>query len=128
MSIRERMKEKGDQQGFTLVELIIVIAILGILAGLAVPKVGNIVGDAEKKANKANIRMIEEACDLYVASGKTELISEQTIDNNHVLIKEGYLKEEPKYPNSENKYYKIIQKDNNRWTAVEVETVPDEIK
>lgn len=57
----------NNRKGFTLVELVIVIAIIGILAAVAIPKFMNVQSDAKAKADLATIQTINNAIELYCA-------------------------------------------------------------
>ena len=56
-----------SQSGFTLIELIMVIVILGILAAVAVPKFVDLSGNAETSACKSNQAVIESAAAIKYA-------------------------------------------------------------
>lgn len=57
---------KGDKQrGFTLIELIIVMAILALLAVLTVPKFAGVLKDKDKDIDNANLKMLQTAVELY---------------------------------------------------------------
>lgn len=56
-----------DEKGFTLIELIVVIAILGILAAIAVPRVTVSLDKAKENANNANLQIVQEAVERYNA-------------------------------------------------------------
>jgi len=51
--------------GFTLVELLVVLAILGMLAALVGPQVLNQLGGAKSKSAQIQIRDLEQALELY---------------------------------------------------------------
>ncbi len=55
------MKRFSSQKGFTMVELIVVIIILGILVAIAVPKYFSMKSQAEEAACRANMRAIQAA-------------------------------------------------------------------
>lgn len=55
----------AGQSGFTLVELLVVLAILGMLAALVGPQVLNQLGGAKSKSAAIQIRDFEQALELY---------------------------------------------------------------
>ena len=59
-----KRKERRDA-GFTLIELMIVLFILGLLAALVAPRLMGRVGQAKIKSAKAQIQLLATALDLY---------------------------------------------------------------
>ena len=53
-----KLIKKNNKKGFTLVELVIVIAILAILALILVPAIGKYIGDANNSKGEASTRTI----------------------------------------------------------------------
>ena len=60
-------KVKKNKKGYTLTELIVVVAILGILAAVATPMVLNQVSKAKNSADLANEKAIENAYLVAIA-------------------------------------------------------------
>lgn len=57
---------KQKNAGFTLVELLVVLAIIGLLAGLVGPKVLNQLSGAKSDAARVQIRDFEQALEIYM--------------------------------------------------------------
>lgn len=70
--MRERiakLKEKfKNQKGFTLIELMGVLAILAVILLIAVPAIGNIIDRAGTSADAANVELVENAAEIAYIS------------------------------------------------------------
>ena len=59
------LNEIKDQRGFTLIELMVVIVILGVLAGLIIPRIMGRPEEARRMKARVQIESIETALKLY---------------------------------------------------------------
>jgi len=64
----ESLRASGNQQGFTLVELMVVVLIVGILVAIAIPVFNAARALTQQRACHANMRTIEGAVQHYLAA------------------------------------------------------------
>lgn len=62
-----------NKKGFTLVELMIVVVIMGILVAVAIPVYGAVTTNAERKTCHANCRIIQETAVNYFLAESTSI-------------------------------------------------------
>lgn len=102
------MLNARKQGGFTLIEIMVVVVILGILAALVVPQVMNRPDQAKVTVAKGDIKAIGAALDMYKLDNYSYPSTQQGLD---ALVKkpggnpqpknwnrDGYLKRVPKDP------------------------------
>jgi type IV pilus assembly protein PilA len=65
-------KKLKDQRGLTLIELLAVVVILGIIAAIAVPSIGNLINNTRDDAVVAEGIQIISAAKLYRASNPAD--------------------------------------------------------
>lgn len=96
MKMRSRMSKHNNQKGFTLVELMVVVVIIGILVAIAVPVYNSVTEKAELSAMEANLRTIDGAIMMYAANNDGAAATQA------LLMTDGaeYLKEWPTSPGS----------------------------
>jgi len=71
-----------NERGFTIMELLVVIVIIGVLAAIGVPAYNNMTKKAKEAACQANKRNIQTAAGMYYADENTTLaVANTTADN-----------------------------------------------
>lgn len=63
-----RFNKANNQGGFTLIELVIIIVVLGILAAVAIPKYQDITGEAKEAAGRAALGSIRSGVTIFYAN------------------------------------------------------------
>ncbi|WP_367340366.1 type II secretion system major pseudopilin GspG [Aminivibrio sp.] len=101
-------KRQQKRKGFTLVEVLVVVVILGLLAALVVPRVVGRGEEAKRTAAAVQIREIEQALEMYrldsslypsTAQGIEALVSKPSIPPEPRKYREGgYLRKLPADP------------------------------
>lgn len=110
------LRKKRNQKGFTLIELMIVVAIIGILAGIAVMSFSSVTDTARGAKVMADLRTIDSAIAIAVSAGAT-------LSDVAALKTGGYLTTEPKAPTGAIKFPKGFSIENNTTETYTIDTV-----
>lgn len=78
--------KKNNKKGFTLVELVIVVAVMAVLVAVAIPTVSSITGSAKKSVGETNARTIESM--LKLKEAELAKVKDGTVTLNAAEVKE----------------------------------------
>ena len=118
-------------KGFSLIELVVVIAILGVLLAIAMPKFISITDDAKINQAKNSLATIIKECSVASLRGKSTLLkdisSAQANLSGFTLKVGGYTQSDPEYGNSD--CYQSIRWPANspRALGTQVYATPDDL-
>lgn len=79
--IRKMLKQ---QEGFTLVELMIVVVILGIISGIGIQQYGQVQEKAREAAHQANLRILKSAVQVYEMGEGTKPVDIAALSPNYL--------------------------------------------
>ncbi|MET3574638.1 prepilin-type N-terminal cleavage/methylation domain-containing protein [Bhargavaea ullalensis] len=92
--VKNKLKE---EKGLTLIELLAVIVILGIIAAIAIPAIGNIIENSRYNAVKGDALNVLSAAQIYYSETKTDTEGDVSVDK---LKTDGYLETAGKIPDT----------------------------
>lgn len=90
------MKKTNRKKGFTIIELVIVIAVIGILAAVLIPTFSNVIENANAAAAKSSARAIFENATIAASMGNVSLngmIIESKDGNYKYIVTDGQLED-----------------------------------
>ena len=107
LAIRSRLSRpaaagRGRQDGFTIIELIIVVALIGILAAIVMPNLKNQPTRAKEAVLKTNLRTLCDVLDQYKGDRGHYPSSLET------LVDDGYLREIPVDPIAKTQEWDVV--------------------
>ena len=85
--------KKLDRSGFTLVELLAVVAILVIIMLIAIPNISSSIERSNERKDAAMEKMVKNAGELYVSRHRSSILKNIPcyISTSEDLVSEGYL-------------------------------------
>lgn len=116
------MRNITNDRGFTIIELIVVIAILGILLAISLPRFDGFTDEAKKAADRSSAATIAKACEMYYVLHNTlptpkDLCDEKLIDKE-ILV--------PQYSNNDTNRGYYVSMTNGTATVYYAKTSIDE--
>jgi prepilin-type N-terminal cleavage/methylation domain-containing protein len=91
------VRRSHGENGFTLIEMLVVLFIIGLILAIAIPNLKAAGLKAQEKADLANRQMIAAQADQYFLEyGEYPTVEE--------LVKRGYLRSVPPCPSGNGKY------------------------
>lgn len=87
-----RRERHNSESGFTLVELMIVMLVIGVLTAIAIPLFSAAIRNAKEAALKEDLHVMRDAIDSYTMD---KAKAPQSLDD---LVQSGYLKKIPEDP------------------------------
>jgi type IV pilus assembly protein PilA len=81
---------RRNQQGFTLIELMIVVAIIGILAAIAIPQYQDYIAKTQMTRTVGELSALKSAAEVAETNGKTVVATSSAVTNYASQASLGY--------------------------------------